>query len=88
MSLLQERTVRTGRRKRARVFFLVVFILVGFYGLILKLMEIVSKMEGFPAHSYSSNPILNRISGLSLSRKLSWVGTRTVLMSGPFTAVA
>ena len=88
MSLLQERTVRTGRRKRARVFVLVVFILVGFYRLILKLLELVSKMEGFPAHSYSSNPILNRISGLSLSRKLSWVGTRTVLMSGPFTAVA
>ena len=84
MSLLQERTIRTGRRKRTRVFFLVVFILV----VILKLMEIVSKMEGFPTHSYSSNPILNRISGLNLSRKLSWVGTRTVLMSGPFTAVA
>ena len=88
MSLLQERTVRTGRRKRARVFVLVVFILVGFYRLILKFREMVSQMAGFPAHSYSSNPILNRISGLSLSRKLSWVGTRTVLMSGPFTAVA
>ena len=88
MSILQERTVRTGRRKRARVFVLVVFILVGFYRLILKLLELVSKMAGFPAHSYSSNPILNRISGLSFSRKLSWVGTRTVLMSGPFTAVA
>lgn len=88
MSLLQERTVRTGRRKRARVFVLVVFILVSFYRLILKLRERVSQMAGFPAHSYSSNPILNRISGLSLSRKLSWVGTRTVLMSGPFTAVA
>ena len=87
MSLLQERTVRIGRRKRARVFVLVVFILV-FYIVILKLRGIVSQMAGFPAHSYSSNPILNRISGLSLSRKLSWVGTRTVLMSGPFTAVA
>ena len=88
MSLLQERTVRTGRRKRARVFFLVVFILVGFYRLILKLLEIVSQIVRYLAHTHNSNPILNRISGLSLSRKLSWVGTRTVLMSGPFTAVA
>ena len=88
MSLLQERTVRTGRRKRARVFVLVVFIQLPFYRLILEFRVIVSQMAGFPAHSYSSNPILNLISGLSLSRKLSWVGTRTVLMSGPFTAVA
>ena len=88
MSLLQERTVRTGRRKRARVFFLVVFVLVSFYRLILKFREMVSQMVGFLTHTHSSNPILNRISGLSLSRKLSWVGTRTVLMSGPFTAVA
>ena len=88
MSLLQEKTVRTGRRKRARVLFLVAFILVFFYIVILKLLELVSKMAAFPVHTHSSNPILNRISGLSLSRKLSWVGTRTVLMSGPFTAVA